>query len=211
MRIEDVPVRPAVRGEEIGVVGGCRHGRFVGIDRAEHPARVHGVFDADRPQPLAGRGAAKILVAAGVDEAVGAMTPQHVGGEFDGEAFRDAAEIDLDAWPREAHGALRGIEKDVAIIHERPHRGELLARRHVRLLVVESPQPHQRADRDVERAPASRAHITCRRQHAEHRIARRYRLPRRRPIDERELAVVPIIAHQPIDFGHRRERFVDCR
>ena len=47
-------------------------------------------------------------------------------------------------------------------------------------------------------------------EHGEHRIADRHRTARLAfAVDQRQLAVVAVIAHQAIDFGERRERFVD--
>ena len=93
-----------------------------------------------------------------------------------------------------------GIEDQIPVVDERPHGGEFLSRGLVGLLVVKSPQPNERADRHVETAPALRAHLLRRLQHAHHRIADANRLPRGVAIDERKLAVVAIVAHQPIDF-----------
>ena len=117
-----------------------------------HPIGHIGILDADRPHPLAGWRPQQILIAACVDEPAESPAPEHVGSNFDREAFRDAAQIELDARTGEADGVMLGIEDQIAIVDERPHRRELGGGRDVRRLVVEAPQPHERPDRDVERA-----------------------------------------------------------
>ena len=162
---------------------------------------VHRRLPADVPS--------SVLVAAGIDESRQPVPAQDAGRDFDGEALRDAAEVDLDARPRETNRVLLTIEHHVAVVDERPHRREFRGARQVRLLVVKPPQPDERAHGDVERAVGSRADLLRGIEHAKQWSADVHRSVRRRSVDEAQLAVVAVVAHQPIDFGDGAERFVD--
>jgi DNA-binding NarL/FixJ family response regulator len=101
------------------------------------------------------------------------------------------------------------VELDLRVIDQRPHRREFVVGGHVRLLLEEAPQLHQRAHRDVEGASAGPAHVLGGGQYAEHRRTHRHRVQRRLAVHAADLAVGPVVAHQPVHFGDRREGFLD--
>ena len=207
--IEQVSVRAPRGDEKIRVVGRRRHRPALHVDDADQSVGDVGILDPDRPERFARRRAQHVLIAARIDESRQAVAAQHVRRDFHGKALGDAAQVDLHTWMREADCVMRRVHNQAAVADERSHRGQLGGRRDVRRLVAESPEPDERADRHVERAVAVRADALRRFNHPQQRIADDDRAAGGLAVDVRELAVAPVIAHEPIDFGHGGKRFID--
>ncbi len=125
------------------------------------------------------------------------------------EALRDASEVELYAWFGESDRVSHFVDLHLTIVDERTYGGELRIGRQVGLLIVEPPEPQKRTHGDVEGTVAGGAGALGGREDGEHRIAHADGTLCRTTVDERQLAVVAIVAHQAIDFEERLERLVD--
>lgn len=121
-----------------------------------------------------------------------------------GEALADAAEIQLDACPRERDGAGRSLQQERVAADPGLRGAELVVGRQASGPPCLAPQVRKRAGGDVERAVGRDAHLLRLRQHLEEVVAHRDGHAAR-PAEPAELAVLAVVAHRLFKLGESGE------